>query len=837
LPALISPPRLSGRDADSLKDQIERSVCEDSLYDFLRRAWPAFDPAPFVGGWHLAAISDHLEAVTNGQIKRLLINVRPRSGKTSLVAVAWPVWTWALETDPDYPLRGPSVRFLFGSYGANKAQEDAVTARRLIASEWFRRLWGDRVQIAKDRDNAERYDTTVSGSRISTGIPESLGKGGMVKALDDPQKTDEVESDKMREQVVKNYREIWQTRSNDPVNSAEVMVCQRQAEDDLSGFWLNDLADDVVHLCIPAWHESDRVCRTFIDVEGRVYTNPPKNVDVDVFWEDPRKYDGESFWPERYAPTQRAKDEALGPFAFCTPAESPVLMADLSMKPIGQIRVGDAVIGWQKRPNTGVGDATTYRRQTLVSAEVVAVSRSVRPVVKMTLDSGRVVRCTPDHKWYRGEKCSPSQPERENYLPAKIGSPLCRVCDSELPILSDEDARDAGWLIGFFDGKGSATIAKRKDELADYDGHVQLAFHQTAERNLPLCQKLERLLTKFGFDYRIFYREMPADKAHWQKRHHYYLVGDGLPLLQRFLHIVQPTKWRDRILEGALRGRFIRGRERVVSIESDGEEEVFGLTTTTGNYVVWGLASSNSGQIQQRPEPRGGGIIKRMWWQAWPPDEDIDLWTTADGQTGYPEWELQIAYLDSAFTTKEANDYCALARLGVFGNSAGTPCAMLCGAWQERLSFHELIQRVLQSCRSWKTDMLIIENKAGGNWVMEELLRHMAAGEWMIELDTPVVDKQSRAHAVVPLFAGKLVYAPFAHDKGEWRVWAEMAISNIEKFPTGRHDDIVDAVVGGLGYLRRNGLIKLKQEAEEDEIEEKRFKGNRSTIAEEYGVA
>jgi hypothetical protein len=64
-----------------------------------------------------------------------------------------------------------------------------------------------------------------------------------------------------------------------------------------------------------------------------------------------------------------------------------------------------------------------------------------------------------------------------------------------------------------------------------------------------------------------------------------------------------------------------------------------------------------------------------------------------------------------------------------------------------------------------------------------------------------------------------------------------MVISAVEKFPTGRHDDLVDTVTGALGYLRRHDLIKLRQEAEEEELESKRFKGNSDSIAEDYGVA
>jgi hypothetical protein len=126
--ALITPSiedyaHLLAQAGGELEDQLVREMCEGSLYDFLKEAWPSFDPAPFVGGWHLEAIAEHLQAVSAGQIRKLLINVRPRSGKTAMLAVAWPTWTWALPSDPRYPLRGPGVRFLCGSYGANKAQK------------------------------------------------------------------------------------------------------------------------------------------------------------------------------------------------------------------------------------------------------------------------------------------------------------------------------------------------------------------------------------------------------------------------------------------------------------------------------------------------------------------------------------------------------------------------------------------------------------------------------------------------------------------------------------------------------------------------------------------
>src|SRR5690348_10872020 len=82
--------------------QLQAEACERSLYEFLQMAWPHFDPAPFTGGWHLEAIAEHLESVSRGEIRKLLINVPPRACKTSLCSIAWPVWTWALKPQEGY---------------------------------------------------------------------------------------------------------------------------------------------------------------------------------------------------------------------------------------------------------------------------------------------------------------------------------------------------------------------------------------------------------------------------------------------------------------------------------------------------------------------------------------------------------------------------------------------------------------------------------------------------------------------------------------------------------------------------------------------------------------
>jgi hypothetical protein len=293
-------------------------------------------------------------------------------------------------------------------------------------------------------------------------------------------------------------------------------------------------------------------------------------------------------WPDRF-PLARVKEfeYELG----CNPAEAPILMHDLSLRPIGQIKKGDKIIGY-------TGDATKQggRRRRLTVATVLSISRSVQPVVKMRLKSGCVIRCTADHRWYTGRDDGVHQA----YKRANIGTSLMRVCDPAIPELTDvDDIRSASWLAGFFDDKGSAVIRHRRHG----SNSCLISFSSGDESNTSRCKELEAALERFDFK---FNRAIISREGRKTSGWYWLQAGNGkrepsLPVFQRFLHVIKPTKWRERMAEGALVSRFISSKDRVVSIKGDGREIVYGLETTTGNYVVCGLASSNSGQYQQAP--------------------------------------------------------------------------------------------------------------------------------------------------------------------------------------------------------------------------------------------
>jgi predicted phage terminase large subunit-like protein len=242
-------------------------------------------------------------------------------------------------------------------------------------------------------------------------------------------------------------------------------------------------------------------------------------------------------------------------------------------------------------------------------------------------------------------------------------------------------------------------------------------------------------------------------------------------------------------------------------------------------------------QFQQLPSPRGGGIILDEAWQVWPPQAEADQWTTVvegeDGKrslvTRFPPAEFMMAYVDTAFTQKEENAYCALIRFSVFSDGAGRPRVMMNQAWQERPTLRELCTKLLRDCRVGHVDVLVIENKAGAEWVKQEMQRQMRAGEFSIVLDEPRGDKVARLHAVAPLFEDGCVFAPV-------RDWADVVIKQVGQFPKGKFKDLVDCVSGGLGYLRHNDLIKLSVEHDEDERESRIWHGRSDGVAGLYEV-
>ena len=264
-----------------------------SLKEFIKSSWQTIEPGrDFYDNWHIDAISEHLQAVVNGQIKRLIINIPPRHMKSISVAVALPAWTWAVQ---------PQKRFLFASYAASLSVRDSVKCRRLIDSKWYKEHFGEVFKLTGDQNQKQRFENNQTGYRIATSVDGALtGEGGDIIIIDDPHNVREAESSAVRESVLDWWDQAMQTRLNDPKTGAFVIIMQRVHENDLTGHILRNEYNDWDHLCLPARYELG-------------HPSPTKS---SLNFTDPRTKENQLLWPERIDDkTLDSLEKSLGSYA------------------------------------------------------------------------------------------------------------------------------------------------------------------------------------------------------------------------------------------------------------------------------------------------------------------------------------------------------------------------------------------------------------------------------------------------------------------------------------------------------------------------------------------
>ncbi|MGV1867950.1 MULTISPECIES: hypothetical protein [unclassified Rhizobium] len=241
-----------------LDRDIERSGV--SLSSFTKAAWHVLEPGqPYKHGWHIDAMSDHLEAVNRGQIIRLLINVPPGTMKSLMVGVMFPSWEWG-------PKGLPHMRYLGTSHSHPLAIRDNLKMHRLIASQWYQERWGNSVRLMSDQNAKLKFENDATGFREAMAFTSLTGSRGDRVLIDDPLSVDDANSDVKRDGVNDTFRESVPTRLNNTEFSAIIVVMQRLNENDVSGLIMaNDFGYE--HLMLPMEFEPERKCYTSIGFE------------------------------------------------------------------------------------------------------------------------------------------------------------------------------------------------------------------------------------------------------------------------------------------------------------------------------------------------------------------------------------------------------------------------------------------------------------------------------------------------------------------------------------------------------------------------------------------
>lgn len=424
-----------------------------------------------------------------------------------------------------------------------------------------------------------------------------------------------------------------------------------------------------------------------------------------------------------------------GSFLFsCNPYEAPVLMSDWTTKPIGEVKEGDEVVGFT------IGNERKHR--SLTKTKVLEVRSRKSQVQKVYLESGRIIRCTPDHEWFTGRQ----DKTHKLYAPAHIGGKLLEVVNTDI---NCDDMISYAYLGGMIDGEGSCK-------------HGSIFISQCPIQNPEVHKRIREVLDKLN----IGYNSRGDDDYVW-------LNGGRQTKFDiiRYSDLAKKTQILDVLYKRC--GTVARRKDRVVNIEPDGEETVYSMQTETGNYVVWGYASKNCNYLND------------------PVDEDSAKFKRSDFQYFTDETlqgkELYTVYtIDRAYSLSKTADYTAHVVVSIDRDNN----------WYVRLAKRtketetDLIKRMFETKQAFNVDKVGVEQKAFKDTleptVREEMNRRGIF--FQIEELKGRNSKITRIESLVPRFENHKIYL---------RKGMEDLEDELIRFPLAKHDDLSD----GLAYI------------------------------------
>jgi len=232
----------------ALERQLIRLRLRTDLSTFIHRTFQTVAPAqPYLYNWHIDAMAWHLEQCAIGVIKRLVITLPPRHGKSICASVAFPAWVLGLD---------PSKRIICASYSENLAGKHAGDCRTVMESDWYRSVFPD-TRISRDKDTELNYVTTRRGYRYSTSVGGTLtGRGGNLIIVDDPINPQGAMSEAKRSAVNDWFDSTLYSRLDSKRDDVIILIMQRLHVDDLAGYVMP--REHWTYLNLPAIADSEQ---------------------------------------------------------------------------------------------------------------------------------------------------------------------------------------------------------------------------------------------------------------------------------------------------------------------------------------------------------------------------------------------------------------------------------------------------------------------------------------------------------------------------------------------------------------------------------------------------
>jgi len=244
------------------------AISRNDFMTFLEAAFYELNPeTELLVSPHIEVMASKLEACRQGKIRRLIVNLPPRSLKSHCVTVSFPAWVLG---------HNPAAQVICASYGQDLADKHARDCRTVMASPFYRRLFPE-TRLSGEKQAVSEFMTTAYGFRMSTSVNGMLtGRGGELIIIDDPLKPDEALSETKRKAVNEWYDNTLLSRLNNKVTGTIIIVMQRLHQDDLVGHVLELGSWEV--LSFPAIAEQDETHRfedwcgpkTFVRMKGDI---------------------------------------------------------------------------------------------------------------------------------------------------------------------------------------------------------------------------------------------------------------------------------------------------------------------------------------------------------------------------------------------------------------------------------------------------------------------------------------------------------------------------------------------------------------------------------------
>lgn len=830
--------------------EIEAARCYKHFRYFLERAWREIDPAPFIKGWHTDAIADHLQAVYDGHIKNLIINIPPGLGKSMIASVLWPAWCWA---------RKPSLQFMGASYEAQLSTRDAVKCRTLMSTPWYINFFRSTSSpflvtpwdFEDDQNLKTMYKNTARGHRQAIGVGgkgtgyrgDCLAAGTVIDTEAGPiaiealcamaapprvwslnHETGKVELARIlaTSQQNKRVREI-RTVAGSAIRCSDEHKIYANGDyvrsDDLKQ---GDALIKSRGASVPSLQGdlSETYLRNKEAAKTRAHAVLLKALFYGLHERAARQGDlVRGLWGacvQSLGNAARGLDLLLGGVQARAQVKGhaghmPLLQGGIYLE---QFQAPALLEGMR-----GQDSQFEHDRRGKLALQGGSQLRGVVPFNEAPdIGAGRVsvrqLQSARDYErdYVEGSGIRKIQPDYSSHrrAPAKQ---LGEQPDHALHLVSHEAPQveeDSIALVGGLGRESEPVYDLQLDRNHNFFANKILVHncliiddpisagdaHSKVKREAAIRWKDETMSSRFNN------KAEAREVLIMQRLHEEDLTGH---LLQKggWEHLRLPARFeakdpcRTRTWHGADFWKDPRKEEGALLFPALLSDKVLTkMKVDTGSY---GFA----GQYQQRPAPASGGIIKSEWFNRRWALPGVQAPEGVECRTVPLRFDHISMFTDAAFKKTEDSDYVAI---GVFGVK-GPDVYLLQIAWKQ-MTFSETVAAILDLHSKWSPQGLagvFVEDKANGTAVMD-VLKGKISGIIPVEPDG---GKEARIAAVAPFIeAGNLWLPLFAP-------WVSDYITEASSFPKAAHDDAIDmtayALVRYCGSASANFLDQLSR--------------------------